>query len=407
MNKQELLIIYPYTYITLVRGNYLLYNTINGEYIKGDNPNIEKIIKGLLLTNSQWIYHIPTLDRSTDLYNFILEVKEKNIGDCINNYDAHGAIQFYPIKNIQHDVKRYKGEYEYKSGDNVANYLHELSIYINNQCTQKCQSCDKVYKQYPFCHKEEKTINISIKALSAFIEKTALPSLYRVNILGGNIWNYPHLKELREELAILGVDTYYYTHISNFSLKQIDLCSFNHIVVLVNIAEYKEIYNEAFHTIENIEYDFFITNEGEFNVANNLIKKYQLRRYQLRPIYNKKNFDFFKEFVFINEEDIFERKHTFQDIFRNDTLNCNYFGKMIIFANGSVFTDINKKAIGDIFQNSVSELIWKELETGKSWLRVRKRQKPCNKCILRDFCPPSSNIEVAMRKNDLCYKSLE
>lgn len=407
MNKQELLIIYPYTYITLVRGNYLLYNTINGEYIKGDNPNIEKIIKGLLLTNSQWIYHIPTLDRSTELYNFILEVKEKNIGDCLNNYNAHGAIQFYPIKNIQHDVNRYKGENEYKSGDNVANYLHELSIYINNQCTQKCQSCNNVYKQYPFCHKEEENTNINLKALSAFIGKTALPSLYRINILGGNIWNYPYLKELREELSILEVDTYYYTHISNFSLKRIDLNSFKHIVVLVNIAEYKEIYNEAFHTIENIEYNFFVSNEAELNMANNLIKKYLLRQYQIRPIYNKKNFDFFKEFVFINEDDIFERKHTFQDIFRNDTLNCNYFGKLIIFANGSVFADINKKAIGDIFQNSVSELIWKELETGKSWFRVRKRQKPCNECILRDFCPPTSNIEVAMRRNDLCNKSLE
>ncbi|RGX80419.1 hypothetical protein [Bacteroides stercorirosoris] len=81
MEKQEALIINPYTYITLVGGNYLLYNTINGEYIRGNNLNISKILKRLLFTNSQWMYHVPTEDKDTDLSNFILEIKEKNIGD--------------------------------------------------------------------------------------------------------------------------------------------------------------------------------------------------------------------------------------------------------------------------------------------------------------------------------------
>ena len=96
--------------------------------------------------------------------------------------------------------------------------------------------------------------------------------------------------------------------------RTIDLNSFKHIVVLVNIAEYKETYNEAFHAIENIEYNFFITNETELNMVHSLIKKHQLIHYQIRPVYNKRNYEFFKEFVFINEEDIFERTHTFQDI---------------------------------------------------------------------------------------------
>lgn len=407
MEKQEALIINPYTYITLVGGNYLLYNTINGEYIRGNNLNISKILKRLLFTNSQWMYHVPTEDKDTDLSNFILEIKEKNIGDYIKNDNKQGAIQFYPIKNIQHDIKRYKGYSEYKSGDNVAKYIHELSIYINSQCTQKCQSCGQNYKQYTFCRKEKDNINIDLKALSSFIGRTALPSLYRINILGGNIWNYPQLEKLQQELSTLNVDIYYHTYISNFNLKQIDLNSFKHIVVLVNIAEYKETYNEAFHAIENIEYNFFITNETELNMVHSLIKKHQLIHYQIRPVYNKRNYEFFKEFVFINEEDIFERTHTFQDIFRNDTLNCNYFGKMTVFANGDVFADVNKKAIGDIYHNSISELIWKELETGQSWFKTRKRQKPCNKCIFREFCPPTSNIEVALRKNDLCYKLME
>ena len=208
MEKQEALIIHPYTYITLIGEDYLLYNTINGEYIRGNDLNIAKIIKRLLSTNSQWIYHVPTEDKDIGLSNFILEVKEKNIGDYIKNYNKQGAIQFYPIKNIQHDIKRYKGYSEYKSGDNVAKYLHELSIYINNQCTQKCQSCNQSYKQYTFCRKEKEIINIDLKALSTFIEKTALPSLYRINIWGGNIWNYPQLKELQLELSTLNVDIY-------------------------------------------------------------------------------------------------------------------------------------------------------------------------------------------------------
>jgi len=405
--KQDLLIIYPYSYISLIKQDYILYNTISGEYIKGNNLRLANIIKKISSSNSQWLYNTSTQEMDADVQNFILEIKEKNIGDYITNFTGEKPIQFYPLKNIQHDIKRYKNDISNRRGDNVARYLHELSIYINNQCTQKCHRCNQVYKQYLFCHKEKEDITLNLKALSAFIGKTALPTLYRLNILGGNIWEYPQLKELQQVLSTLNVDTYYYTHISNFNLELIDLNIYKHIVVLVNIREYQEAYKKAFHTLENIEYNFFITNEAELNIAYNLIKKYQLIHHQIRPIYTKDNYNFFKEFVFINEEDIFERTHTFQDIFRNDTLNCNYFGKMTISANGDVFADVNKKAIGDIYHNSISELIWKELGTGKSWLRTRKQQKPCNKCILREFCPPTSNIEVALRKNDLCYKSVE
>lgn len=407
MKKQDLLIIYPYTYISLIKGDYILYNTINGEYIKGNNSRLANIIKKISSPNSQWLYSTSTQDINIDVQNFIFEIKEKNIGDYITDYTGEKPIQFYPIKNIQHDIKRYKDDISNRRGDNVARYLHELSIYINNQCTQKCHLCSQIYKQYPFCHKKKESGTLNLEALSAFMNRTALPSLFRINILGGNIWNYPQLKELQQSLSTLDADIYYYTHISNFNLELIDLNIYKHIVVLVNIAEYKEAYTKALHTLENIEYNFFITNEAELNVTYNLIKKHQLIHYQIRPLYIKDNYNFFKEFVFINEEDIFEHTHTFLDIFRNDTLNCNYFGKINIFTNGDVFADINKNTIGNIYQNSISELIWKELETGKSWLRTRNQQRPCNKCTLREICPPPSNIEVALKKNDLCYKSME
>ena len=121
MEKQEALIIHPYTYITLIGEDYLLYNTINGEYIRGNDLNIAKIIKRLLSTNSQWIYHVPTEDKDIGLSNFILEVKEKNIGDYIKNYNKQA-----PAQRAELDWLLYNKPLEYAQlvlGGEIEHYL--------------------------------------------------------------------------------------------------------------------------------------------------------------------------------------------------------------------------------------------------------------------------------------------
>ena len=50
----------------------------------------------------------------------------------------------------------------------------------------------------------------------------------------------------------------------------------------------------------------------------------------------------------------------------------------------------------------IYEIISKELEEGRSWLRIRN-QAPCNTCLYQWFCPSPSNYEIAIGRPNLCH----
>ena len=61
----------------------------------------------------------------------------------------------------------------------------------------------------------------------------------------------------------------------------------------------------------------------------------------------------------------------------------------------------NEKRIGNIDQR-IHEVLLKELHNGKGWFKVRKHLTPCKGCIYNQICPPISNYEYALSRNNLC-----
>ena len=51
------------------------------------------------------------------------------------------------------------------------------------------------------------------------------------------------------------------------------------------------------------------------------------------------------------------------------------------------------------------KLIQKEIEEGKSWLRVRN-QEPCNACIYQWLCPSPSDYEIMIGQTNLCHVNI-
>ncbi|MCQ5183205.1 hypothetical protein NE573_24670, partial [Parabacteroides distasonis] len=54
----------------------------------------------------------------------------------------------------------------------------------------------------------------------------------------------------------------------------------------------------------------------------------------------------------------------------------------------------DRNSVNDIYE-FIYEIISKELEEGRSWLRIRN-QAPCNTCFDQWFCPSPSNYEIAI-----------
>ncbi len=405
MEYKYWIVISPYVYVVCYNDNYLLYNTMNGKHIEGDDKEIAKVITKLTMDNAHWM--CPITEDNDSINHFVNDIKEKFIGDQIEARDIHSAVQSYPIKNIQRDIKRYKGNIDYNTDNNIIRYVHELSIYINSDCPSKCKNCDKTYKQYLFCHKNAESTSINKEALLSFLRKEKLPSLYRINILGGNIWEYDNLSELRTELlSFENISLYLYTNIFNFDPSIINKINpREYIVVLVEVND-KPI-KEKFFAHEKIQYQFFVSSNKAIENIYEIIETYRLCNYQMKPLYIGNNDEFFRQNVYINKDDIFAKIHSFDNIFRNGTLNCNYFGHLYVMADGLIYSNIDKKPLGSINKDNIDDIIRKELQYDKTWFKIRNNIKPCKSCLFNNLCPPLSNIEKSMRKNDLCLINKE
>lgn len=57
--------------------------------------------------------------------------------------------------------------------------------------------------------------------------------------------------------------------------------------------------------------------------------------------------------------------------------------------------------LGNIYKDSIYDLVKKETEVGKSWFRIRN-QFPCNSCVYQWFCPSPSKYEIAIGHSNLC-----
>lgn len=69
--------------------------------------------------------------------------------------------------------------------------------------------------------------------------------------------------------------------------------------------------------------------------------------------------------------------------------------------NGDVYANVNHSALGNISTHSIHGIVQKELEEGKSWLRIRNHA-PCNTCIYQWLCPSPSDYEIVIGRPNLC-----
>lgn len=402
MDRCLWLVIAPYVYIVCSRrsAEYLLYNTVDGSRIQGDDVRI----LDFLLSSPQYAACMD--ERQLEVYSpFITELKEKHMGDVIESSADGFFAGTYPIKNLQGDFKRYADKLDYLSGSHLVQYLHELTVYVNHSCTNSCACCSAYYKQHVHCLSNGFTGRLDVNVVLQRLHEASYPCLRQINILGGDIGMNADWKYLSDGLCDLGVVVNHIVHISQRRHLPDELFRDRRWTILIDMHGWDEE-NAAYDVnAENIHYDFWVHNEEDCRRADELANKFGLHSWSITPYYDSKNYDFFKNNVFIDENDVFLRTHTFRDLYRNATLNSHYFGKLTIMADGQIYADVTKPALGNISEHTLAEVIWKELESGHSWLRTRSRQKPCKDCVLHDFCPPTSGIESAMRKNDLCFRS--
>lgn len=129
--------------------------------------------------------------------------------------------------------------------------------------------------------------------------------------------------------------------------------------------------------------------------------KEQLKNTEITPAYNGENLAFFEENIYLTKEDLAGPNLDKREVFANQAINTNYFGKITIKSDGNIYANANMSPLGNI-DNSLKEILTKEMELGTSWFRVRNME-PCNSCVYQWLCPSPSNYETEIGKPNLCH----
>ena len=151
-----------------------------------------------------------------------------------------------------------------------------------------------------------------------------------------------------------------------------------------------------------VEYVFDVSSDEDCLQAEQIIDRFQIEKYRLNPVYTGGNIRFFEDNVFLTKEDILSSSLSVKDFFVHQAMNTNDFGKINIMPTGDVYANVNHPALGNIYTNSIYEIVNKEMEEGASWFRIRN-YAPCNECVYQWLCPPLSDYEIAIGRLNLCH----
>lgn len=408
LSKKYWFCVYPHVYIINKNNKLLLYNTQRGSFIEIENRVCTDLMNELREKQNLGVIILTEIYlRDSVCLNFINEMIEKRIGDIIEIQDGVAKpITLPPVLNLQRDINKMRGESFSLIGDGVLNYLSELNIFINDKCDQNCFFCKQVSSQIDFCSKSTKGENLNPDIIEDVLSQAQHSSLCNVNILGGNIFLYPHWEKLKHILERYDYKYQYWVHYLNLSDKyRIDNNIAEQWNILVNFPLEDETLKQIIQLYkdnEKVTLLFLIENEKEYLSIEKLISKYKLIRYIIRPYYNRQNYPFFSDYVFMTKEDLFSSPITFRKIFCNQKLNSNNFGKLYILPSGEVKANVNAVKIGNVCTNSLLQIVYEELIRNTAWRNIRQNS-PCSECLYQYLCPPPSNYEQSIGKPNLCH----
>jgi len=396
----------PYVYVYATDVSFILYNTLDHEIIiRHKEELLLELVKATIDPKNCGVSLLdPAIFPENKLFSFVEEVRDKFMGDIIPiTYSIKKPIQPLPTPYLRDDLKK-KNSNKTIEGSNILRYLSEISIYLYTSCARNCKYCKSYYKQFPFCTKMTDNdyifdINI-LKKLVDFITDSGFKG--RVNLFAGDLVQFSKKENILRKILLPIKDIcYLYCHIDNIDNLENNIFKKKNVVILVDHSISEDNYRLL---MDNLYKDIFyvVKSEEELDLIEPYLGKNEDLSIRLKPFYDKKNLSFFKQNVFLTQEDILTGVKSMRYIHQNMTLNSNFFGKIIIFPNGDVYSNTNGSPIGNLKENHMTDIIFTELVSKSSyWMKTRKGKK-CKKCLFQYMCPPVSNYEIALNRSNLC-----
>lgn len=416
----------PYVHVAVRKNNALLYDALGGQVLECINDvRISGLIKKLQQGDTLYVTRLSARELAEPrLARFVATLREKFMGDLLPVALSGGKpLQWIPAVKIHKDLfaEEYRAN-DLLRGENTLNSLTEITLYVNNQASAQARPLPEAYRQFLYPrYAEGARREIGFDLVRRMLGEMRGSSAFRLNIIGGNIFAYSHLAGLFKTLA----DTPF---IKNFCLQAADFegagqaASVDFLDQVQSRTRNELTQATVFSASPAPEADalgrcltrlrragfaklavvFVTSGEADLEAADRIARQLRLESCKYQPYFNGRNLPWFKRHVFISREQLRATGLSHRDMLVQQKINPLSFGRLTVLEDGRVYANVNARLLGRLGQQSLYDLVDAELKSGASWRRLRSARKPCSGCVYNLICPPPTNYEYVLGKNDLC-----
>ncbi len=400
----------PFVYVSIKGNDLLLYNTLTGKFLTYIcRPRLIEFLFDL--NRKENLYALKVSQeflRDNGLEDFVDDISEHFMGDLID-VSLSGKKPFIMPHHfdIQEEVKRRRRRTLKNVSRDSLFSINELTFFVNNQCDNNCTACKTAYKQFLWCTRGKNKSELELTEIKEILDQTKGCPIKNINIIGGDLTQYPHLNQLVSLLGSDSFNTNYYFHLSHLKnglpetiraggpkVKIILLVDCSTLMIPGDLTYLKEL-NPG-------KLIFLIQREEEIKTLDELIEDLQTVDISVQPYFNRHNIEFFNANVFFDQESLSESILDLGVINARKSYNTQNYGKMFIGSNKNIYSDLNGKSLGRIDEISMETAVISELSGQGNWLKIRRDVTPCKDCLLNSICPPLSNFENAAGINNSC-----
>lgn len=392
----------PYTYYFYKENKILLYNTLDKKAVKMEVDETLRSIAEELVKEKIVPIHDDVL-KYPSISHFIHILRDSFNGDVLSIADGQviPAI-FHPIINNQRAFERLMKVDKINIDNQVMNYLEEVYVYVNGNGGKEAYPSFLQVPSYMY-----QTENIDGNSLVNWLDSIHDKQINQLNLLGGDVLTHPYYNEIFKVAKQKSHEIILHYRYDLFKAEYIQVLNdIDKLVLIIPMYFVSEtVLKEKVSALQdclNIQWLFLINSEDEYLHVEALCEQYRIDNYMFKPIFNGKNLSFFEDFIFMDEIEVLGLQPTKREIYANQTINRNEFGRITVLPNGDIYANPNKNRLGTIYEDRMHDIIFKEMNEGASWLNIRKEQ-PCCGCIYQWLCPSPSHYEDVIGKPNLCH----
>jgi pseudo-rSAM protein len=414
-HKNYWLFIDSQIHISIKKDNVLFYNPFSGAIVEFfQNDQIIELSKQLKKNHNLRVIAVSESDlKNPVIKDFINQLREYYMGDIIDqSMSQKKPAQIPPIVKIGDlDTLEEGGPI---LGLKMIEFLDHLTLYINEECQQNCPDCQKAYRQFPWCNTgncRKKPQEMNLTMIDKIMEIAVTSQLEEMVICGGDTLAFSKLDSLLKILGKFSFKQTFYVHYLNV-VKHIDkLTCFKGTPIFLKLLVHFPIDRDQLIAVCQVFKDnqlsmdvsYLLTSESDFSAAEELNRDLSIINAEYHPLYTGNNLAMFEENVFYTKEELKQAKPDFREICSRGFINPLNFGKLSIKADGRIYSDINRNSLGKLGKTVFYEVIKKELRHHRYWKLIRKNVLPCKNCTYEMICPPISNYNTVIGRNNLCW----